>query len=752
MITVLVAGMAAVVGAALLAAPGFAAASATQRWSTQHSPNAVVANGMLAADACTSPDWCVAVGSSATRRGSAPLTEVWNGTSWRVVPAPVPAGATHGGLAAVSCAASTACVAVGHDTNTAGNQVALAESWNGTSWTIQPVPDPVHARRSVLDAVACASATFCVAGGTSSGGAQIGRVLAETWNGTTWTLRRAVPPDSSDSILYGAFCGAVTSCVAVGEYLDSHSDLWVTLAESWNGVAWSVQPTPNPDGAILSRLDAVSCTSATACTATGSLTNGNGIGSGLVNPLAEVWNGTTWAIQPTPYPAGANIASLSGVSCLSPDACEAAGYWIPTVGHGRRPLAEVWNGATWTLQVVPGSGQANDSLSGVSCLTPAACFAVGRYREPSGTPVALAEQWNGSTWAATPSPSPRGAVPSILDGVSCPAPSACVAVGFYDNTSYTHRTLAESWNGSTWTVQPTADPPHLINNLLYGVSCSAAAACTAVGYSYNHRADTFSLAERWNGTTWTRQHVPGPPGTHTSLDAVSCPTDTDCTAVGATSSGLLAEQWNGTTWTPQTMPLPSGYDFVLNGVSCSSATACTAVGSYTSSAQLVGLTERWNGTTWAVQATPAKVSALYSVSCASATTCTAVGEHYSYPAGISPLAEQWTSDRWQVQPVPVPTGSGFSSLYGVSCRTVRDCVAVGGYRNDALVTVPLAVAWNGTAWTVQATEGDGRLNSVLAAVSYRSPSGYTGAGSRADRARGSLTLVEASSGTPQSPA
>jgi hypothetical protein len=87
----------------------------------------------------------------------------------------------------------------------------------------------------------------------------------------------------------------------------------------------------------------------------------------------------------------------------------------------------------------------------------------------------------------------------------------------------------------------------------------------------------------------------------------------------------------------------------------------------------------------------------------------------------------------------------------VSCRTVRDCVAVGGYRNDALVTVPLAVAWDGTAWAVQATEGDGMLNSVLAAVSYRSPSGYTGVGSRADRARDSRTLAEATSAIPRRP-
>jgi hypothetical protein len=43
----------------------------------------------------------------------------------------------------------------------------------------------------------------------------------------------------------------------------------VTLAEHWNGSRWAIQPTPNPTGQAPSVLSGVSCTAATACTAVG---------------------------------------------------------------------------------------------------------------------------------------------------------------------------------------------------------------------------------------------------------------------------------------------------------------------------------------------------------------------------------------------------------------------------------------------------------------------------------------------------
>jgi hypothetical protein len=41
-----------------------------------------------------------------------------------------------------------------------------------------------------------------------------------------------------------------------------------------------------------------------------------------------------------------------------------------------------------------------------------------------------------------------------------------------------------------------------------------------------------TLAERWNGTSWSIQATPNPPGLRAGLSAVTCPSAGVCTAVG----------------------------------------------------------------------------------------------------------------------------------------------------------------------------------------------------------------------------
>jgi hypothetical protein len=42
----------------------------------------------------------------------------------------------------------------------------------------------------------------------------------------------------------------------------------------------------------------------------------------------------------------------------------------------------------------------------------------------------------------------------LMNGVSCPAANACTAAGYaHGNRGF--QAVAEAWNGSTWAVQPT---------------------------------------------------------------------------------------------------------------------------------------------------------------------------------------------------------------------------------------------------------------------------------------------------------
>jgi hypothetical protein len=70
------------------------------------------------------------------------------------------------------------------------------------------------------------------------------------------------------------------------------------------------------------------------------------------------------------------------------------------------------------------------------------------------------------------------------------------------------------------------------------------------------------------------------------------------------------------------------------------------------------------------------------------------------------LAERWTGKKWKIQATPDPGGGFNSNLQAVSCKTARDCKAVGLYfaSDTGANSKPfdlMAMAWNGTQWTQQ---------------------------------------------------
>src|SRR5215831_5811945 len=147
---------------------------------------------------------------------------------------------------------------------------------------------------------------------------------------------------------------------------------------------------------------------------------------------------------------------------------------------------------------------------------------------------------------------------SLLIGVACTSATGCLAVGYSSPNLFSNQspaTLAERWNGNTWSIQPTPSPADGGN--LTGVSCPSRSSCLAVGGHANPFTEIppGTLAERWNGTTWRIQRTPNPPGGGWFLTSVSCASPSACTAVGGRlvppgkPSRTLAERWNGHTWT-----------------------------------------------------------------------------------------------------------------------------------------------------------------------------------------------------------
>lgn len=360
-------------------------------------------------------------------------------SGWSIQTAPLPAGAQRATFYGVSCAGPKSCTAVGFSANSTTNKygLTLAERWDGTTWKVQPTPNPSPALGPAFQDVSCPSASRCLAVGTYADQNNRETPLAEHWNGTSWKLKPPVRPAGGPALLHAVTCTAGLSCTAVGEQSGDAGQGGATLAEHWNGTAWTIQPTPGATGNLFYSLLGVSCVSANACTAVGS----HNAASGRIHTLAQRWNGTTWTTQPTPT-LPRHESDLFGVSCTAPNACIAVGATSNDIAHGVT-LAERWNGTSWKVQSTPHPSNFS-LLNEVSCTAGNACTAAGLHIDAAGKLLSLVERWNGTSWKVDPTPNPVGASRSPLNGVSCTSATACTVVGYsYTPAGHKTRTLVE---------------------------------------------------------------------------------------------------------------------------------------------------------------------------------------------------------------------------------------------------------------------------------------------------------------------
>ena len=177
--------------------------------------------------------------------------------------------------------------------------------------------------------------------------------------------------------------------------------------------AWTAESSPNPRGALSSKLFDVSCPTRRMCMAVGSWTN-EPYGGYDTSPLTEQWKGRRWSIRAAPNPVRTGPTVLRSVSCPSADVCIAVG----SSGDGRA-LVERWNRGRWRVQRL--SWLAADLL-GVSCPSIRVCVAVGATS--SGGDNAVIERWNGRVWSLQQTPTPlalrhRGGDEAFVGGLVC---------------------------------------------------------------------------------------------------------------------------------------------------------------------------------------------------------------------------------------------------------------------------------------------------------------------------------------------
>jgi hypothetical protein len=234
-----------------------------------------------------------------------------------------------------------------------------------------------------------------------------------------------------------------------------------------------------PSGVAVSQLRAVSCVSDTSCTAVGD--GYKGLSTAVT--VGTHFNGARWSSETVPFPAGATYVQLHGVSCASATVCVAVG----TVGSrnessgGEFVLADRWNGAKWLLlKSLNTPGALYRGFDAVSCPTTGYCLGVGNTTSKGGTNSTLSEVLIGSHWSLAATPATPGGVFRDLSGISCSARTDCTAVGFYDTAGHVYLSLADQWNGSSWSRESTPSVSGATYSELFAVSCSTPD-CVAVG-------------------------------------------------------------------------------------------------------------------------------------------------------------------------------------------------------------------------------------------------------------------------------
>ena len=296
--------------------------------------------------------------------GPQPLVFSWNGTTWSL--SATPGQPDYNYITALSCPTVSYCIATGYDyLGAASGTQPAAWQWSGGSWTELTV-GTLATKWNYFNAVKCLSPGYCEAVGSQGRYQTFPHALAEVWNGRTWTVQSA--PAQPFASAAAVACASSSRCEAVG------SSKTATFAMGWNGSRWSTQKTPAITGSAnaSSELTGVSCYS-TGCTAVGSHYTGSGLST-----LAEALTGSAWKLQSpvgSGNISGAVDTSWSAVHCGTAASCTAVGSW--DAGAGTLTLAETWNGHAWQQDTTPSPG-GSAALAALSCTAgTSVCTAVG---------------------------------------------------------------------------------------------------------------------------------------------------------------------------------------------------------------------------------------------------------------------------------------------------------------------------------------------------------------------------------------
>jgi hypothetical protein len=300
-------------------------------------------------------------------------------------------------------------------------------------------------------------------------------------------------------------------------------------------------------------------------------------------------------------------------------------------------LIERWDGTAWAI--IPSPQLTAAALNGVAENSSTDVWAVG---EASGK--TLTEHWDGRSWQviASPSKGTVNRVPNVLTSVVALAPDDVWAVGFADTEIDVSKTLTLHWNGTSWSIVPSPSPGGLFGIRLSGVTAVNPNDLWTAG-QYNPHGEIFNMIQNWNGTRWSV--VPSARFTDgDSANAISAIAADDIWSVGSFfidnggeggATQTATWHWDGSTWSIVPSPSPSDSFTLFYGVVGISSDDVWAVGTFQTpegGVVLTSMIQHWDGATWTVfpSPEPMKSAELLGVAAVSSTELWSVGSQADY--------------------------------------------------------------------------------------------------------------------------
>ena len=276
---------------------------------------------------------------------------------------------------------------------------------------------------------------------------------------------------------------------------------------------------------------------------------------------------------------------MYGIEALSSNDIWAVGYKYQ--GSQAFPLVEHWDGAAWTI--IPNPPNVEQSqMYGVAAVSPNDVWFVGQTWLVSDDAYIL--HWDRTSLQSVPPVNPGPYV--ALYAVAAVAANDVWAVGSYSPNGHDYFTLLEHWDGTRWSVVPSATGTY---DTLTGITVLRerlwAVACDLTGAEILH----------WDGQAWTFSPT-GPVGNYASFYGAAAIAPNDVWAFG-TRGATLADHWDGTRWRIARTPNPGSSGNALYGGAALGANDVWAVGqSLDSGWRTVAM--HWDGARWRVTRTP----------------------------------------------------------------------------------------------------------------------------------------------------